>query len=85
MTQDFALLKRIYNVFDPFRPLPAGDPKYVDCQAVRGDGDILVEIGREILSKGGFPFEQNLPILRKNIFHKSSKHTAFISASLLVF
>lgn len=49
MTQDFALLKRIYNVFDPFRPLPAGDPKYVDCQAVRGDGDILVEIGREIL------------------------------------
>lgn len=49
MTQDFALLKRIYNVFDPFRPLPAGDPKYVDCQAVRGDGDILVEIGKEIL------------------------------------
>ena len=49
MTQDFALLKRIYNVFDPFRPLPAGDPKYVDCQAVRGDGNILVEIGREIL------------------------------------
>ncbi|MEI1375274.1 hypothetical protein [Nostoc sp.] len=49
MTQDFALLKRIYNVFDPFRPLLAGDPKYVDCQAVRGDGDILVEIGREIL------------------------------------
>ncbi|MEH2302389.1 MAG: ATP-binding protein [Nostoc sp.] len=49
MTQDFALLKRIYNVFDPFRPLSAGDPKYVDCQAVRGDGDILVEIGTEIL------------------------------------
>ncbi|MEH2023413.1 ATP-binding protein [Nostoc sp.] len=49
MTQDFALLKRIYNVFDPFRPLPAGDPKYVDCQAVRGDSDILVEIGKEIL------------------------------------
>ncbi|MEH2185388.1 MAG: ATP-binding protein [Nostoc sp.] len=49
MTQEFALLKRIYNVFDPFRPLPAGDPKYVDCQAVRGDGNILVEIGREIL------------------------------------
>lgn len=38
MTQDFALLKPIYNVFDPFRPLPADDPKYVDCQAVRGDG-----------------------------------------------
>ncbi|MBD2439870.1 AAA family ATPase [Nostoc sp. FACHB-110] len=49
MTSDFALLKRIYNVFDPFRPLLAGDPAYVDCSEVRGDGDILVEIGREIL------------------------------------
>ncbi|BAY31865.1 hypothetical protein NIES2107_37510 [Nostoc carneum NIES-2107] len=49
MTQDFALLKRIYNAFDPFRPLPAGDPAYVDCTEVRGDGDILVEVGREIL------------------------------------
>lgn len=49
MVADFALLKRLYNVFDPFRPLSAGDPKYVDCKDVRGDGDILVEIGREIL------------------------------------
>ncbi|MBD2363520.1 ATP-binding protein [Anabaena minutissima FACHB-250] len=49
MTQDFALLKRIYNAFDPFRPLPAGDPAYVDCGEVRGDEDILVEVGREIL------------------------------------
>ncbi|MBE9200527.1 MULTISPECIES: ATP-binding protein [unclassified Nodularia (in: cyanobacteria)] len=49
MTQDFAILKRIYNSFDPFRPLPAGDPAYVDCSEVRGDGDILVEVGREIL------------------------------------
>jgi hypothetical protein len=49
MTQDFAFLKRIYNAFDPFRPLPAGDPAYVDCTEVRGDGDILVEVGREIL------------------------------------
>ncbi|MBD2198111.1 MULTISPECIES: AAA family ATPase [Calothrix] len=49
MTADFALLKRIYNAFDPFRPLPAGDPAYVDCTEVRGDGDILVEVGREIL------------------------------------
>jgi hypothetical protein len=24
------LLKRLYNAFDPFRPLPAGDPTYVD-------------------------------------------------------
>ncbi|MBD2205905.1 ATP-binding protein [Calothrix sp. FACHB-1219] len=49
MVADFALLKRIYNAFDPFRPLPAGDPAYVDCTEVRGDGDILVEVGREIL------------------------------------
>ncbi|MCV3217062.1 ATP-binding protein [Plectonema radiosum NIES-515] len=49
MTQDFAFLKRIYNAFDPFRPLPAGDPAYVDCTEVRGDGDILVEVGKEIL------------------------------------
>ncbi|WGV27856.1 ATP-binding protein [Halotia branconii] len=49
MQQNFALLKQIYNTFDPFRPLPAGDPAYVDCKEVRGDGDILVEVGREIL------------------------------------
>ncbi len=49
MAQDFQILKRIYNVFDPFRPLPAGDPAYVDCREVRGDGDILVEVGQEIL------------------------------------
>ena len=49
MNQDFEILKGIYNAFDPFRPLPPGDPAYVDCREVRGDGDILVELGREIL------------------------------------
>jgi hypothetical protein len=49
MTSDFAFLKRLYNAFDPFRPLPAGDPAYVDCQEVRGNGDILEAVGREIL------------------------------------
>jgi AAA ATPase domain len=49
MQPDFAFLKRLYNSFDPFRPLPAGDPAYVDCKEVRGDGDILLEVGREIL------------------------------------
>lgn len=49
MANDLELLKKIYNAFDPFRPLPAGDPVYVDCREVRGDGDILVELGREIL------------------------------------
>ncbi|NER30294.1 MAG: hypothetical protein F6J89_22380 [Symploca sp. SIO1C4] len=42
------VLKQIYNAFDPFRPLPAGDPVYVDCRQVRGDGDILVELGQKI-------------------------------------
>ncbi|WP_422601876.1 TPR end-of-group domain-containing protein [Anabaena lutea] len=49
MTSDFAFLKRLHNAFDPFRPLPAGDPAYVNCQEVRGDGDILEAVGREIL------------------------------------
>jgi hypothetical protein len=49
MTSNFAFVKRLYNAFDPFRPLPAGDPAYVDCHEVRGDGDILEAVGREIL------------------------------------
>ncbi|TVQ16856.1 MAG: ATP-binding protein [Leptolyngbya sp. DLM2.Bin15] len=43
------ILTEIYNTIDPFRPLEAGDPKYVDCRAVRGDADILVDLGREIV------------------------------------
>jgi hypothetical protein len=49
MNEDFRILKKIYNAFDPFLPLPAGDPVYVDCREVRGDGDILIDLGREIL------------------------------------
>jgi len=49
MTSDFNFLKQLYNAFDPFQPLPAGDPAYVDCQEVRGDGDILEALGKEIL------------------------------------
>ena len=48
MTQSLKFLRRIYNAFDPFRPLPAGHPAYVDCQEVRGDGDILIELGKGI-------------------------------------
>ena len=47
--QDKQLLKNLYNAFDPFRPLPPGDPNYVDCREVRGDGDILEDLGRRIL------------------------------------
>ena len=47
MSED--LITNIYNSFDPFRPLPAGDPVYVDCRAVRGDEDIFRELGKKIL------------------------------------
>lgn len=42
------LLNNLYNAFDPFQPLPAGDPAYVDCQEVRGDGDILIDLGAKV-------------------------------------
>lgn len=49
MTQESEkLLTNLYNAFDPFYPLPAGDPQYVDCREVRGDGDIIEDLGRKI-------------------------------------
>ncbi|MEH2372102.1 TPR end-of-group domain-containing protein [Nostoc sp.] len=42
------LLANLYNAFNPFDPLPAGDPKYVDCQDVRGDADIEQELGNRM-------------------------------------
>lgn len=48
MAQDFDLLKNLYNAFDPFRALPANDPTYVDCREVRGDNDILVDLGNRL-------------------------------------
>ena len=48
MPTDLEILKNIYNSFDPFRPLPAGDPVYVNCSAVRGEENILVDLGRHI-------------------------------------
>ncbi len=47
--ENVKLLKQLYNLFDPFQPLPADDPIYVDCQEVRGDSDIIEELGKEIL------------------------------------
>lgn len=49
MNKDFYALKRFFNAFEPFQPLQAGDPLYVDCRNVRGDSDIEEELGREIL------------------------------------
>ncbi|ACK64782.1 conserved hypothetical protein [Rippkaea orientalis PCC 8801] len=48
MAQDPNLLKTLFNAFNPFQPLKADDPAYVNCQEVRGDGDIITELGKEI-------------------------------------
>jgi hypothetical protein len=42
------LLTAINDTFDPWRPLPAGDPLYVDCKNVRGDADIIRSLGNSI-------------------------------------
>jgi hypothetical protein len=42
------LITKIYNSFDPSRPLPAGDPQYVNCRSVRGDEDIVNDLGRRM-------------------------------------
>ncbi|MEP6519376.1 ATP-binding protein [Microcoleus vaginatus] len=42
------LLTDLFNACNPYYPLPAGDPRYVDCQKVRGDDDITVDLGRNI-------------------------------------
>jgi AAA ATPase domain len=41
------ILSEIYNAFDP-APLPANSKLYVDCKAVRGGSDVLVELGKTI-------------------------------------
>jgi hypothetical protein len=41
------ILRQIYNAFDP-TPLPANSKLYVDCKAVRGGSDVLVELGKTI-------------------------------------
>jgi AAA ATPase domain len=40
--------KKLYKAFDPFRPLPANDPAWVDCSSVRGEEDIVLGLGQEI-------------------------------------
>jgi hypothetical protein len=42
------LLTAINDTFDPWRPLPAGDPLYVDCENVRGDANIIRSLGNSI-------------------------------------
>lgn len=44
-----SLIRKIYNQFHPFYPLPANDPAYVNCSKVRGDDNIFREIGKSII------------------------------------
>lgn len=43
------LLRDLYNAFDPLQPLPAGDPAYMDCRSVRGDANVLVDLGKKVI------------------------------------
>jgi hypothetical protein len=42
------LLTAINDTFDPWQPLAADDPLYVDCHKVRGDADIIRSLGNSI-------------------------------------
>jgi hypothetical protein len=41
-------LRDLHNIFNPSEALQAGDPKYVNCENVRGEGDIQVNLGRKL-------------------------------------
>jgi hypothetical protein len=43
------VITQIYNAVDPFRPLEPGDPAYVHCEAERGDANVLLDLGPEII------------------------------------
>ena len=48
MAANSAVLDDIFNALEPYKPLAASDPAYVECDAVRGDGDILDALGNRI-------------------------------------
>ena len=48
MPDNSKFLDKMFNAFDPFKPLPAGDPAYVDYPEVRGDDDIRTGLGNKI-------------------------------------
>lgn len=46
---DYSLARTIRDVFNasnPILPLPSGDPRYVDCTAVRGNEDVVTQLYR---------------------------------------
>jgi hypothetical protein len=48
MPDDFEILTQIFRAFEPSRPLEPGDSAYVECEDVRGDNNILTDLGLEI-------------------------------------
>ncbi|NET55715.1 MAG: ATP-binding protein [Symploca sp. SIO2E6] len=50
------LLDEMYNAFTP-TPLQPGDPAYVDCRAVRGDDDVLEDLGRTVRRSQQFTYQ----------------------------
>jgi hypothetical protein len=41
-------LREAYNLADPTQPLPSGDPRYVNCNDVRGNEDTVTQMFRTI-------------------------------------
>ncbi|NEQ67336.1 MAG: AAA family ATPase [Symploca sp. SIO2D2] len=50
------LLDEMYNAFAP-TPLQPGDPAYVDCRAVRGDEDVVKDLGRTVRRSQSFTYQ----------------------------
>ncbi|MBP0028679.1 MAG: ATP-binding protein [Roseofilum sp. Guam] len=50
------LLDEMYNNFAP-TPLQPGDPRYVDCRAVRGDEDVVQDLGRTMRRSQAFTYQ----------------------------
>ena len=48
MTNQRDLLKRLFNAFKPSEPLKPGSSVYVNCQDVRGDGDVITDLAENI-------------------------------------
>ncbi|HBQ99836.1 MAG TPA: pilus assembly protein PilB [Cyanobacteria bacterium UBA11691] len=50
------LLDEMYNNFAP-TPLQPGDPRYVDCRSVRGDEDVVKDLGRTVRRSQAFTYQ----------------------------
>ncbi|MDY6939207.1 MAG: AAA family ATPase [Cyanobacteriota bacterium] len=50
------LLDEMYNAFTP-TPLLPGDPAYVDCRAVRGEEDVVKDLGRTVRRSHKFTYQ----------------------------